>query len=74
MEFIGISVMSINLGCDLDHRLKPLINQAVLSGTELLHCSSGGLIRNHTSCPAFPNAGFCMAFSSEIEPQAPWHS
>ena len=25
------------------------------------------LIRNHTSCPAFPNDGSCMAFSSVLE-------
>ena len=33
--------------------------------------SAGGLIRNHTSCPAFPDGGSCMAFSSLVELQAP---
>ena len=47
-------------------------NPAIADGVKCVS-SAGGLIRNHTSCPAFPKGGSCMAFSSVFEHQAPQH-
>ena len=37
-------------------------NPAISDGVVLCECSAGGYIRYHTSCPAFPKSGSCMAF------------